>query len=426
MTVTRHDRCGTMQAGWLCRHAASSTDVSTARPGCSARNTARAGAFPGYPPLAPVRRTAVPIATGTCQESAPCRPSTTVTTCPVDTRTVASLSARVREVPAEGRALAGPDEAGTLAVPPGEALPADPLPPDPPPAPGGVAVPQADSQTALAATSAAPVTSVGIFTVLWTPWRLSRFPWPRTSPSAMPRRSGPADTCCGTVATMPDRRFADQAVMVIGAAGALGAGLVSAFAAEGATVTGVDQSVPTGDRHIGGVSYQAVNVLDDAGLAAVFDEAPAPWAVVNTVGGFAGQTPLSDLDPAVLTGQLELNLVTAALVTKHALRRMAPAGRGRLVHTASRAAVVTRGSGFAYSVSKLGVLHLVTMAADEVRGTGITVNCVVPSIIDTPANRSAMPDADHASWPKIPDIAQAYLFLASPAAHLVSGAAIPV
>jgi NAD(P)-dependent dehydrogenase (short-subunit alcohol dehydrogenase family) len=225
---------------------------------------------------------------------------------------------------------------------------------------------------------------------------------------------------------MPARRFADKTVMVFGAAGALGAGLVSAFAAEGATVVGVDRSVPTGDRHLGGVGYQAVNVLDDAGLAALFDREPAPWAVVNTVGGFAGHTPLSELDPAVLSGQLELNLMSAALVTKHALRRMTAAGQGRLVHTASRAAVVPRGSGFAYSVSKLGVLHLVTMAADEARGTGVTVNCVVPSIIDTPANRSAMPGADHSSWPKIPDIAQAYLFLASPAAHLVSGAAIPV
>jgi NAD(P)-dependent dehydrogenase (short-subunit alcohol dehydrogenase family) len=103
-----------------------------------------------------------------------------------------------------------------------------------------------------------------------------------------------------------------------------------------------------------------------------------------------------------------------------------PAGEGRIVHTASRAARVTRGQGFAYSVSKLGVLHLVTMAADEVRGTGITVNCVVPSFIDTPANRAAIPDADYSSWPKIPDIARAYLFLASPGAHLVSGAAIPV
>jgi NAD(P)-dependent dehydrogenase (short-subunit alcohol dehydrogenase family) len=85
-----------------------------------------------------------------------------------------------------------------------------------------------------------------------------------------------------------------------------------------------------------------------------------------------------------------------------------------------------RGSGFAYSVSKLGVIHLVTMAADEVRGTGITVNCVVPSLIDTPANRAAMPRADHDAWPKVANVASSYLYLASPAAYLVNGAALPV
>jgi NAD(P)-dependent dehydrogenase (short-subunit alcohol dehydrogenase family) len=225
---------------------------------------------------------------------------------------------------------------------------------------------------------------------------------------------------------MADSQFAGRKVVVAGAAGALGAGLAAAFAAAGAAVTGLDRAVPPADRQTKGVSYRAVDILDDAALGAALDEGAPPWAVINTVGGFAPHTPLSALDPAVLTGQLELNLVSAALVTKHALRRMAGPGEGRLVHTASRAATVTRGSGFAYSVSKLGVLHLVTMAAEEVRGTGITVNCVVPSIIDTPANRAAMPGADHASWPKIPDIARVYLFLASPASHLTSGAAIPV
>ena len=225
---------------------------------------------------------------------------------------------------------------------------------------------------------------------------------------------------------MPDRRFAGRTVMVFGAAGALGAGLATAFAQEGADVIGAGRTVPAGDRRLDGARYHAVDMLDDAAMGALFDDGPAPWAVINTVGGFAARTPLTELDPAVLTGQLELNLLTAALVTKHALRAMTAVGQGRLVHTASRAAVVTRGSGFAYSVSKLGVLHLVTMAANEVRGTGITVNCVVPSIIDTPANRSMMPDADHDAWPKIPDIAQTYLFLASPGARLVTGASVPV
>ncbi len=225
---------------------------------------------------------------------------------------------------------------------------------------------------------------------------------------------------------MPDTDFGGRTVLVFGAAGALGAGLAAAFADAGADVTGVDQALPAAEQRRDGVSYRGVNVLDDAALAGLFDQGPPPWAVINTVGGFTAYAPLPELDPAVLTGQIELNLVSAALVTRHALRRMTAAGEGRIVHTASRAALVTEGSHFAYSVSKLGVLHLVSMAAAETRGTGITVNCVVPSIIDTPANRTAMPDADHASWPKIPEIAQAYLFLAAPAARLISGAAVPV
>jgi NAD(P)-dependent dehydrogenase (short-subunit alcohol dehydrogenase family) len=202
--------------------------------------------------------------------------------------------------------------------------------------------------------------------------------------------------------------------------------VAEAFRAAGAEVTGVDRAEPPDTRRLDGVRYAAADVLDDASLGALFDAAAPLWAVANTVGGFAGPRPLAELDPAELTGQLSLNLVSAALVTKHALRVMQPVGEGRIVHTASRAGVVSKGSGFAYSVSKLGVLHLVTMAAEETRGTGVTVNCIVPSIIDTPANRAAMPDARHEAWPKIPDIARSYLFLASPGAALVSGAAVPV
>jgi NAD(P)-dependent dehydrogenase (short-subunit alcohol dehydrogenase family) len=225
---------------------------------------------------------------------------------------------------------------------------------------------------------------------------------------------------------MQDVSFDGRPVLVFGAAGALGGGVAAAFAAAGAAVTGVDRAEPSGDRRLAGVSYQAVDVGDDAAVRALFDEGAAPWAVVNTVGGYAPQRPLAELDLAELTSQLALNLVTAAVITKHALRVMQPAGEGRIVHTASRAGVVSQGSGFAYSVSKLGVLHLVSMAADEVRGTGITVNCVVPSIIDTPANRAAIPDANHDTWPKVPDIARTFVFLAAPGSGLVNGAAVPV
>jgi NAD(P)-dependent dehydrogenase (short-subunit alcohol dehydrogenase family) len=220
--------------------------------------------------------------------------------------------------------------------------------------------------------------------------------------------------------------FDGRTVLVFGATGALGDGLARAFLQAGAKVVGADRARPTDDRAVTGVRYTSLDAADDAAVAALFDAAAPPWAVVNTIGGFAPHRPLTALDPDELMGQLRLNLVSAALITKHALRAMLPSGEGRIVHTASRAALETRGSGLAYSVSKRGVLHLVAMAAEETRATGITVNAVIPSIIDTPANRRAMPDADHGSWPKIPDIARSYLFLASPSAHLVSGAAIPV
>jgi NAD(P)-dependent dehydrogenase (short-subunit alcohol dehydrogenase family) len=223
-----------------------------------------------------------------------------------------------------------------------------------------------------------------------------------------------------------DSGLSGREVVVFGAAGALGAGVAAAFADAGAVVIGVDRVIPPAERQLSGISYDTVDVLDDTAVAALLDARPAPWAVINTVGGFAPRRPLAELDPAELHAQLQLNLVSAAIITKNALDVMLPAGDGRIVHTASRAGTVDAGYGFAYSVSKLGVLHLVSMAAYEVRGTGITVNCVVPTIIDTPANRAAMPDADHESWPKVSDIAFSYIYLASPDSHLVNGAAIPV
>src|SRR6266567_2913912 len=181
---------------------------------------------------------------------------------------------------------------------------------------------------------------------------------------------------------MPEQNYAGLTVLVFGAAGALGSGVAAAFAAAGASVTGVDKNEPAAQRQLPGIGYRSADVLND-----------------EAVG---------------------------ALITKHALRVMQAAGAGRIVHTASRAAMLAKGSGFAYSVSKLGVLHLVSMAADDVRGTGVTVNCVVPSIIDTPANRAAMPSANHDVWPKVADIARTYLFLAAPESGLVNGAAVPV
>ena len=215
-------------------------------------------------------------------------------------------------------------------------------------------------------------------------------------------------------------------VVVVGGGGALGAGVARACLAAGAHVVALDRHVPSPEHRIDRVRYDTVDVLDDTALGAWFDGDGVPWAVLNVVGGYAGASPLRDFDVDELHEQLRLNLTSAALVTKHALRLMTPAGAGRIVHTASRAAQSLDGVGFAYSVSKLGVLHLVTMAARETHGSAITVNAVVPSVIDTPANRAAMPDAPHDRWPTPDEIGAVFAFLAAPQAGLISGAAIPV
>lgn len=213
-------------------------------------------------------------------------------------------------------------------------------------------------------------------------------------------------------------------VIITGAGGGLGSGVLEAFLGAGAQVTAVTHS--PAKEPIDGVRYETVDLTDDDAVGGLFDRVPTPWAVVNTVGGFAPHAPLTELDGGELAKQFTLNLTTAALLTKHALRVMQEVGEGRIVHTASRAATVTKGAGFAYSVTKAGVLHLVEMAAQEVARTRIRVNAVSPSIIDTPANRAAMPKADHGAWPTPERIAQAYLFLADPASDLVNGANLPV
>jgi NAD(P)-dependent dehydrogenase (short-subunit alcohol dehydrogenase family) len=216
-------------------------------------------------------------------------------------------------------------------------------------------------------------------------------------------------------------------VVVFGGSGALGAGVVARLTEEGAAVVSADAAEPGEERRRAGAEYRAVDVLAEASVAEVLAGVEGLWGVVNVVGGYDPGGPLSELDVAALRGQLELNLLTAAVVTKHALAQLATGGAGgRIVHTASRTALGDGRLAFPYSVSKLGVIRLVESAAAEVRELGITVNCIVPSVIDTPANRAAMPASDHSRWPKPAELAGVVAFLLSDDAAIVSGAAVPV
>ena len=223
------------------------------------------------------------------------------------------------------------------------------------------------------------------------------------------------------------RDLSGRTVVVMGGTGNLGQAVVERLRSDGATVVVADTRLPAESDRDTGVRHVAVDALDEASVsAALAGVSPAPWAVINLIGGYAPPQRLADLDTSVLRRQLELNLLTAAIVTKHALPLLAANGGGRIVHTSSRVATQTGENGFSYSVSKLAVLRLVEAAAAEGRKDGVAVNCILPSIIDTPPNRAALPDSDHDRWPKPAELAAVLAFLVSDDAGLISGAAIPV
>jgi NAD(P)-dependent dehydrogenase (short-subunit alcohol dehydrogenase family) len=219
-----------------------------------------------------------------------------------------------------------------------------------------------------------------------------------------------------------------RTVAVFGGCGALGRAVACRLAADGFAVVAADMAVPDEEDQAEGMRYRVVDAGSEASVAAVFDELGSElWGVVNVIGGYTPPQPVGELEVGILKQQLELNLVTAAVVTKHAVALLSAGGRGgRIVHTSSRAAIGDGARTFAYSVSKLAVIRLVEAAAAEVRELGITVNCILPSVIDTPANRSAMPNANHDRWPKPEELAGVVSFLVSDAAEIVSGAAVPV
>jgi NAD(P)-dependent dehydrogenase (short-subunit alcohol dehydrogenase family) len=225
---------------------------------------------------------------------------------------------------------------------------------------------------------------------------------------------------------MTERGLSGRRIIVLGGTGALGRAVVERFQADGASLLVADARPPGDDDRHPDVHHVAMDALDEASVSAAFAIAPPPGAVVNLIGGYTPPQPLSALDVGVLRQQLDLNLVTAAIVTKHAMPLLAAQGGGALVHVSSRVATEKGENSFAYSVSKLGVVRLVEAAAAEGREDGVRVNCILPSIIDTPANRAALPNAKHHRWPKPHELAAVLAFLVSDDATLISGAAIPV
>ena len=219
-------------------------------------------------------------------------------------------------------------------------------------------------------------------------------------------------------------------VVVTGGAGALGTPVVARLVAAGATchVPCVDDG--PGPRGVPDVRYTPrVELTDEAQVAAYYASLPDVWASIHLAGGFVW-SKLADTSLATVRAQLEMNAITAFLCCRQAVQRMRTRGTGdlggRILNVTSRGGTRPDAGLSAYAMGKAAVTALTQALAAELRSEQIWVNAIVPAIIDTPANRAAMPDADFNQWAKPADIAETILFLVSPSNATTTGAIVPV
>jgi NAD(P)-dependent dehydrogenase (short-subunit alcohol dehydrogenase family) len=227
--------------------------------------------------------------------------------------------------------------------------------------------------------------------------------------------------------------YRDRHVVVTGGTGALGTAVVRLLIEAGAVChvpyvhDGEAQRFPL--RQHEQVKLLAVTDLaDEAEVTRLYDGVPNLWASIHLAGGFA-MSPVAETNKAALMQQLDMNFLTCFLCCRAALYGFARAGAGgRIVNVAARPALEPRsGAGMAaYTASKAAVAAYSQALAQEVVDDGILVNAVAPSILDTAANRAAMPQADFARWPKVEEVAATILFLGSPENRVTRGAVVPV
>jgi NAD(P)-dependent dehydrogenase (short-subunit alcohol dehydrogenase family) len=225
-------------------------------------------------------------------------------------------------------------------------------------------------------------------------------------------------------------QFTNQVVVVTGATGGLGGAVVHAFLSEGARVWGIlGPSSPSriADPHFATVAADLTAPAEaDAAVRKVIEASGKIDVLLHLTGGFAGGKPAAETDDEVWNRMLSLNLHTAIYMARAVLPHMLEAGKGRIVAIGSRTGVEPAAGLSAYGVSKAALIALMRTIAAEVRNSGVTANIVLPSVIDTPANRAASPAADFSKWVQPESIARLLLFLASGAAADINGAVIPI
>jgi NAD(P)-dependent dehydrogenase (short-subunit alcohol dehydrogenase family) len=225
----------------------------------------------------------------------------------------------------------------------------------------------------------------------------------------------------------------NKRVLLTGGTGGLGLGVTPIVLAQGADLTIPYNNAREVERLKGFVSpadfsriqFVPVDLLNEAAVEELVENMGRVDVLIHLVGGFSmGATHEYSLEQ--WKRDFDLNLTTTFLVCKHSLRKMHKSGYGRIVTVGSRGAEQPGGELAAYCASKAGVVALTRAIADETRGMNITANVVLPSIIDTPANRAAMGAENAVQWVKPESLAQVICFLASEAAQDIRGAAVPV
>ena len=231
-------------------------------------------------------------------------------------------------------------------------------------------------------------------------------------------------------------KFTNKVALITGGTGGLGRAVTLAFLHEGASVIatyikkGEAEALKDSVGPNAKLEVLPLDATDEAACRALVDGITARHGrldiLVNTIGGYAGGKALWETDPKTYQLMMSLNANAGFNVASTVIPAMLKQKSGAIVNIAAKAAFDHAAGASAYAASKAAALALFDCLAQDVKGSGVRVNSVLPSIIDTEPNRKAMPDADFSKWPKPEQIAQVILFLCSDEAKVVHGAAIPV
>jgi NAD(P)-dependent dehydrogenase (short-subunit alcohol dehydrogenase family) len=231
--------------------------------------------------------------------------------------------------------------------------------------------------------------------------------------------------------------MSDQVALVAGGTGGLGRAVSLAFLEQGAQVVVTYQKLAelealkaSAGARAASLAGESVDVTDEAAVRGLVERIVAKHgrldALVNTVGAYFGGAKLWEVPVKDFERMIALNLRAGFVLARAAAPAMLKQGKGAIVNVAARTASDHAAGASAYAASKAGAVAMIDSLAADLHGTDVRANSILPGIIDTKANREAMPNANFAKWPKPGDIARVILFLCSDDAKLVSGAAVPV